>query len=1180
MPFFSKVFKAKDDSRQKSAATLANSSGPPKVQWSDAWLRTRVDPEEVAELLHECTAEVKSRGLDVPLLLLPFRPSSDPSAARTFVRNFFFPPNDRERLTGSALRSELRMTEVMVIISVMKWCWARLPGGIVTWETYEGFKVGEKGSRYSRDAFKTFIPICVDTKPRAPIIFDFFDLLGAIAAHGKSNGLGGLKLSRFTGWWAFGHIDTGKGFDAGYKSWDTAADASSHLFFAYLRSLSPDQGKTNGILSLPRSLQQLLDSVQYPPPRSLILNETTKVVMIVDVVSPTPYALLRRAKNFEYRNSDQALQEFASYEDPVETLTDECRRVLRAISSANESIVSDAKTSTSLADPSWSRFEDIGFGSTLEGSGYSEDWLAPRPRGPLDGQSKGAVDDLGRPTTPSWADFLSSGFADENGNKPLRPVFLPPDKILPPLSSVPRGQSSQSHRRDLGNQKSLDPGELAGISTTYIDDAFWWVWISSLAGEEPVSRKAVFGRCAMVETKLPDGRWMVMEEQVKGAAAEPPVGTYIAEKKKSFFGFTTKRGKLTRRRSGVKKEIVQTNGYDTQRTTLGPDQQARIQQVAEELSKKKAAEVEAARRRAASKENTDPLDRNSVYTLGAITKDDLSPAMQWAKQYDKKEVRAKYLGDDLGKGQLDLLTLPSQGSANASRSTLSSVSKETKDLPAPPQNRSRTQLPLEAAQPTSRIARSSASPDPPARAAEPAQASPALSETPAARAQPSPVLAQGPSVRAQASRLLAQAPSAPAQAPPVAAQASPALAQAPPRAAQVPSSHVLSTAAEPSPARSQSPPRVAQASPAVAQAVLKADPASLEPSKDIAVHEDTAVATEETVSATLPESEKVAAPSSPNKLRKSIDGSRLSSEQRLAQRGQQGAPPVLKNGGMRRLFGARRPKSRDLDEPGDRYQPGPGSPQRSNSAVAAARRALEGKAALASGAGSPPLKANHFERIKVVKSPIVTPQPVTQKPDPARALSPLSHNIVPTKAEAPLKTDAAQSAGQEGRGIPPRAGGDAEDDQLSRIATSEREHADREFSTFDQGPLLDQPAFVPEDSPVHNAEKAVTIDREEAEAAPKHQSVYSSVSVPADESESEEETTTHVSPLDRWAQIRKNAAERAAQQSEDKVGQGRPETTKMDDDGETSGEETIESRVARIKARVAELTGNIDSARR
>ncbi len=43
--------------------------------------------------------------------------------------------------------------------------------------------------------------------------------MAAVAAHGKSNGLGGRKLSRFAGWWAFEHYDTGKGFDAGYKQW-------------------------------------------------------------------------------------------------------------------------------------------------------------------------------------------------------------------------------------------------------------------------------------------------------------------------------------------------------------------------------------------------------------------------------------------------------------------------------------------------------------------------------------------------------------------------------------------------------------------------------------------------------------------------------------------------------------------------------------------------------------------------------------------------------------------------------------------------------------------------------------------------------------------------------------------------------------------------------------------------
>ncbi len=74
-------------------------------------------------------------------------------------------------------------------------------------------------SDMARDAFATFIPISVESDARTKIIFDFFDLMAAIAAHGKSNGMGGRNLSRLAGWWAFEQIDNGKGFDGGYKSW-------------------------------------------------------------------------------------------------------------------------------------------------------------------------------------------------------------------------------------------------------------------------------------------------------------------------------------------------------------------------------------------------------------------------------------------------------------------------------------------------------------------------------------------------------------------------------------------------------------------------------------------------------------------------------------------------------------------------------------------------------------------------------------------------------------------------------------------------------------------------------------------------------------------------------------------------------------------------------------------------
>jgi hypothetical protein len=187
-------------------------------------------------------------------------------------------------------------------------------------------------SNMARDSFATFIPLSVDSDARTKIIFDFFDLLSAIAAHAKTNGLGGRKLSRLAGWWAFEHTQQGEGFGAGYKTWAayvsqslslnqcanscSAADAASHLFFAYLRSLSPGSVKgINGISTLPMSLQKLVQETEYPPETPTLLQSSiTKVIMIVDSVSPTPFALLRRANHFQYRDDDRVLQEFAEYD--------------------------------------------------------------------------------------------------------------------------------------------------------------------------------------------------------------------------------------------------------------------------------------------------------------------------------------------------------------------------------------------------------------------------------------------------------------------------------------------------------------------------------------------------------------------------------------------------------------------------------------------------------------------------------------------------------------------------------------------------------------------------------------------------------------------------------------------------------------------------------------------------
>lgn len=56
-----------------------------------------------------------STALAMPFLLLPFRPASDPSAARTFIRNYFSPHLEKGgALEGESLKQELRLTEPLV----------------------------------------------------------------------------------------------------------------------------------------------------------------------------------------------------------------------------------------------------------------------------------------------------------------------------------------------------------------------------------------------------------------------------------------------------------------------------------------------------------------------------------------------------------------------------------------------------------------------------------------------------------------------------------------------------------------------------------------------------------------------------------------------------------------------------------------------------------------------------------------------------------------------------------------------------------------------------------------------------------------------------------------------------------------------------------------------------------
>ena len=806
-------------------------------------------------------------------------------------------------------------------------------------------------------------------------------------------------------------------------------------------------------------------------------TRTTKVVMIVDSVSPTPFSLLRRAKHFEYRDDDAALQQFSAYEDTVRALTDECRRVLECISSTNQSTKSAEATTP---DPSWSRFEDFGFSGMTDSSANSVNGTSstggPREFSSMRPGPRSKNNNYGRPTTPSWADFLSSGFADENNPTSPNTLLLPSQK-LPPLGESARVHSSQSHMRNgLQAEEDLEPGELASITQFELDETFWWVWMISLASEETTERKAAFGRCALIETRIPGAKWLVMEEQVKGASPGPEEGAYIAEKK-SKFSFT-RRGRLGRRKSTGKKPTPEpynrtTSDTPMSKTSIGPDQHARIQAAAARLAQNERdrKETEQFAQRRARMGDTTSVKTNSVLTLQPHLVSEAGPAMKWDKQFgeganDRDALRAQYLGDvSAGRGSKNNLL----ATANGGRMSPLPPSISNRDLPALPQS--------ELATPRAPRADSRS----PARAEEAAS-------TPTAEASVTPV--PWPHESPTATPLPVEKPF-----PPFEPVDHPAL-----KKKAVP---------ERKPVLSPPPPVAPQQFAAPQQSV--APQQSIAPQPNVRASE-----------------EKVQAPgkkSPPNKLKKK------------------------EGGGFRKLFGR---KKTDVPAP-----TGPAHPRESDDYPTQTQTYA-------------PEAARSVSRIEDHQPPIREPSPAysAERHDTERDPS-------PPYERSPAASSAALADSR--RPSPPLAPGSA---------AHEQQQANQAFSRFDQGPMDDMPAFAPEDDTDDEAAAAPSIPRRQLPRyndppSPSPNPIAPTPYTPHQRDDISEESITlkidSVPSNDRWAQIRKNAAERAARLSEEQSRRSRSQSqSQRTDEGETSGEETIESRVARIKARVAELTGNVD----
>lgn len=439
----------------------------------------------------------------------------------------------------------------------------------------------------------------------------------------------------------------------------------------------PDSKINSTMSQLPRSMQKLVAETEYPPATPNLLKSTTsKVLLLVDAFSPTPLALLRRAKKLEHRNGDPGFQRLCISEDPTKLLTPECCRVLECISADNYSDASDVKATTGVQnDASWSRFEDLGFTSFPNGTA-SKRSSAISKKSPV--KQRRSPKRRTHVPAPSWNDFLASGFSDNGTLKDAAELTLPPEDILPPIHS--QRESLKSTGPSLHKVESLKPAEVSDVNQIELDETFWWVWIASLAMEESPRRKAVFSKCLIMETEMEGRRWLVLEERLRRDSTPlppppQPITPVITEEqpivveKRNKFGFNKKtRGQRSAsdRRSEDPSEFYQQSeaptrvsastslAMATKQRTPSPDheQRARVQAAAAALVQEKRDQEFAKQMRKRGRIHDDARSRtSSILSVEPGLARDAVPALQWARRFDKEIIRARYLGDSYaGKG--------------------------------------------------------------------------------------------------------------------------------------------------------------------------------------------------------------------------------------------------------------------------------------------------------------------------------------------------------------------------------------------------------------------------------------------------------------------------------------------------------------------------------------------------
>ncbi|AOA63877.1 hypothetical protein PP7435_CHR3-0645 [Komagataella phaffii CBS 7435] len=318
---------------------------------------------ELKDLIHAITNEIKLKGTRAPYFFLPFRPQLNDYRLKVFLNRVFI---EGKPASLKVIEKVVKKTDEFTLTSALKFLWSRLPNGyIVGWKSYAQFAKLEQEQNYPQRAFLDIIPQCLLSPSHASIVYDFFDLIVAIAADTKQNKMSARKISKMCGIWAFGPIKVSPKGDTSYHrgiaNWLPASDAIFHLLLSFVRSMLPES--PNDEYKLPRTLQNLVLSNSYPPAETVLTSRSNLVdvpliTLKVNNPSRSPIEMLHRVgktlkfddTNLFYTREEYILLKslFKDYQSLPQKLSSEGKRVMDNFCMFDEDLISDGAGSNHI----------------------------------------------------------------------------------------------------------------------------------------------------------------------------------------------------------------------------------------------------------------------------------------------------------------------------------------------------------------------------------------------------------------------------------------------------------------------------------------------------------------------------------------------------------------------------------------------------------------------------------------------------------------------------------------------------------------------------------------------------------------------------------------------------------------------------------------------------------------